>query len=206
MSDPDDVDEIGRSIRRMNEGHGYGGIFNHANEADKRNVELYTANEWCKSIRAEFGLVVEEPKLNPHDPPDCFVTFEGECLGVELVQLIEENHKGRASRDETPYGGKLFEDMQWSEKRLVSRLNEVIQKKGAQYGKTKKHIDVLLIHTAETWLNPRQAKTWLANIRLMRHANISNGFLLFEYEPGRGVDHWPLIYLFGDKLHDLNEC
>jgi hypothetical protein len=196
--DPDDTDDLSRWGEIMNKAHGYGGVFNYETADDKAIVELSTAREWCESIAAEFSLTVGEPEHNPDDPPDCYVTVEGQRLGVELVQLVEPEHKRRAAKDETPYAGQLFQDMQWSKERLVLKLNEVVQKKGNKYKLRGARIDVLLVHTAETWLSSSQAREWLADVQIKPHPNIASAYLLFEYEPGRDVQHWPVIGLFGD--------
>ncbi|WP_340161170.1 hypothetical protein [uncultured Hoeflea sp.] len=198
MIDPDDSDDLNRWVGIMNKAHGYGGVFNHETPADKVTVELSTCREWCESIATEFGLSVGEPEHNPNDPPDCFVTVDGQRLDVELIQLVEAEHKQRATNDETPHAGQLFLDMQWSKERLISRLNDVLKKKGDKYERKGKRIDVLLIHTAETWLNSTQAGEWLADVVMERHPNIASVFLLFEYEPGQGMQRWPVFWLYGD--------
>lgn len=200
MVDSNDKNDHSRWVEIMNMAHGYGGVFNYKTTADKAIVELSTCREWCRSIATEFGLTVGEPKHNPNlnDPPDCYVTVEGQHFGVELVQLVESAHKQRAAKDETPHAGQLFLDMQWSKDRFISKLNEVLKRKGDKYRKGGHCVDVLVIHTAETWLNSTQAREWLADVEIERHPNIASAFLLFDYEPGRGVQHWPVFWLCGD--------
>ncbi|TSD87387.1 hypothetical protein FFK22_017985 [Mycobacterium sp. KBS0706] len=202
MIDSDEVDQLRQWINRWikigNRAHGYAGVFNYENADDKVTVELNTAREWCRSIVAEFGLTVGDPERNHDDPPDCYVSVGGQRLGVELVQLIESEHKRRAAKNETPHAGQLFHDMQWSKPRLASKLNEVIQKKGNKYEKNGKSIDVLLIHCAEPWLSSGQVRDWLADIQMGPHPNIASTFLLLDYEPGRNVEYWPVFRLYGD--------
>ena len=182
-----------------NKSNGYGGVFNHGNKADdKVIVELSAAREWCKSIAAEFGVTVDEPEHNPNDPPDCYVSVNGQNLGVELRELVEREHKKRAAKGETPYAGQFFLDTQWSKERLVSKLNETIQEKGEKYKRKSKRIDVLLIHTDEPWLSSSQACEWLSGTQIEPHPNIARASLLFSYVPGRGVEHWPVLWLYGD--------
>ncbi|WP_170459759.1 hypothetical protein [Ruegeria arenilitoris] len=204
MTNPDDSEELCRWARIMNKSHGYGGVFNHETTEDKAIVEVSTANEWRRAVASEFGLAVGEPEQNPHDPPDCFVQFSGRRLSVELVQLINPNHKRRASNGESPYMQPLFEDMQWTKCRLISELNELIRNKGEKYQQPGIQIDVLLIHTAETWLRFDTAKEWLDTISIRPHRNIANAFLLFEYEPGRGTKCWPVSFLYGDLISEKN--
>jgi hypothetical protein len=198
LAEPDDLAGLNRWVEIMNKGHGYGGIFNHQTDADKRIVELSTCREWCSSMAAEFSLVVGEPELSPIDPPDCWVKIEGRVLGVELVQLVELKHKKRAAKGESPYSGKLFQDMQWSKERFSSRLNEELKKKGGKYAKVGKCVDVLLVHTAEPWLTSIDAGKYLAEIQIEPQSNIASAFLLFDYEPGRESRRWPVFWLYGD--------
>jgi len=200
MAEDDKNDDLERYVRLLNKGHGYAGIFNYDNSDDKRMVEKFTIEEWRTSIKAEFGIEMDAPKPNPNDPPDFFVAIKDQRLTVELVQLVEQEHKRRATKDETPFAGQLFSDMQWSEERLLAKLHDVIFKKGEKYKKAGVEIDVLLIHTAETWLNPTAAREWIENGTINKFPSIRSVFLLFEYEPGRGVDHWPVVPVYGKLI------
>lgn len=198
MIDPDDMNELNRWVEIMNKTNGYGGAFNRRTPADKAIVEVDTTREWCESIAAEFGITVGEPVHNPDDPPDCYVAVDGQSLAVELRELVEEEHKQRAAQGETPYAGRFFLDTQWSKERLASKLNEIIQNKGNKCRSQGKIMDVLIIHSDEPWLTSRQAHQWLSSINVEPHPSISNAFLLFTYEPGRDVEHWPVLWLYGD--------
>ncbi len=198
MIDPNDSEELARWADIRNKTNGYGGVFNYQTAADKVVVEISTAREWCRSIAAEFGWTVGEPEHNADDPPDCYVSVDGQNLGVELRQLVEREHKQRAANGETPYAGQLFLDAQWSKDRLVSKLIEAIQEKGRKCERRGKTVDVLLIHTDEPWLTSRQARKWLRDAQIDPHPSIASAFLLFNYEPGRGTQHWPVLWLYGD--------
>jgi len=201
MTNSDDENDLLRWVRIFNKSKGYGGVFNHENSSDKAIVEISTARDWCNSISAEFGYSFGEPRHNADDPPDCYVDFEGRQLGIELVQLIEQDHKHRASKDETPYAGQLYKDMQWSCDRLGASLCEIIAKKGKKYLKCEVQIDVLVIHTAELWLTSEQVNKWLKDIQIQEHSNITSAYLLMDYEPGRGVRHWPVFRLYDNLLN-----
>jgi hypothetical protein len=204
VTDLDDVDDFSHWIRLMNKNSGYGGGFNYDTPDQKRIIELSTAMQRRKAVAAEFDLKVGVPQHNPNDPPDCFVEFEGKRLGLELVQLVAQDHRERAATGETPYQGQLFLDMQWTKERLVSKLNQVLHLKGSKY--EEKQIDILVIFTAEPWLTSDQARLWLVDTEVNRQTSISNACLLFDYEPGHhdpaGTSrHWPIIWLYGNMIH-----
>ena len=200
MTDNEEPDYYTYWMNLMNKSHGYGGIFNHRKQPqqDKHIVELSTAREWQKSISAEFGLVVGDPKINTDDPPDCFVLIAGHQVGVELVQLVDKDHKFRSTGGETPYAGNLFTDMQWSFDRFKAALEAEIQKKGEKYKKRELRIDTLVIHTAEPWLEVERAEEWLKVINIQPHMSIGCAFLLFDYRPNAARSrHWPVFRLYG---------
>jgi hypothetical protein len=203
MTDQDDTEGLKRWEGIMNKNRGYGGAFNHNTPEDKIIVERATAEEWCRAIAAEFDLQVGRLEHNPTDPPDCFADFDGRRIGVELVQLITQNHLERAAQKESPHAGSLFSDMQWTPDRFSHQLNEVLNTKGAKYAAKRLQIDVLVIHTTEPWLTSNQARGWLSETEVAGHPSISNAFLLFDYEPGYhdpagASQHWPVIWLYGD--------
>jgi hypothetical protein len=204
MAESDDGDSLKRWARIMSKGHSYAGVFNYENSEDKGIVELSTVEEWCRSILAEYGLEVDALIPNHDDPPDFFVTIEGQQRGVELVQLVDQENKMRAVKEETPFAAQLFIDMQWSRERFLSKLKDVLAKKGEKYGKYNLYIDVLLIHTAEPWLTSCQAQAWLDSTEIEPHPSIGAVYLLFEYEPGGGVDHWPVLMVYGDVPRGAN--
>lgn len=197
MAEEDKNNDLERVILRMNKGHGYAGVFNSDNSDDKRIVEEFTIEEWRRSIKAEFGIEIDSVLPNPDDPPDFFVTIKGQRMTVELVQLVEQEHKRRAAKNETPFAGRLFLEMQWSRDRFISKLNDVIFEKREKYKKIGLEIDVLLIHTGEPWLRSTQAKEWIEDGTINKYPSIRSVFLLFDYEPSRCVDHWAVICIYG---------
>jgi hypothetical protein len=193
VTDNEELDYYTYWMNLMNKSHGYGGIFNSGRpKQDTHIVELSTAREWQKSISAEFGLVVGDPKINTDDPPDCFVLIAGHQVSVELVQLVDLEHKSRSTHGETPYAGNLFTNMQWSSERLKAALEAKIQEKGEKYKKRELRIDTLVIHTTEPWLEVEQAEEWLKVINIEPHMSICSAFLLFDYRPNAARSrHWP---------------
>ncbi|GGA22656.1 hypothetical protein [Neptunicoccus cionae] len=198
MAEDDNDDDLECWIGLFNKGHGYAGIFNSDDNDAQRVVEKFTIGEWRNSMKAEFGIEMDEPQPNPNDPPDFSVAIKDQEFAVELVQLVEQEHKIRAAKGETPFAGQLFSDMQWSEERLLAKLHDVISKKEKKYRKAEVEIDVLLIHAAEPWLNSTEARKWIEGGTINKFPSIHSVFLLFEYEPSSGLDHWPVVPVYGE--------
>lgn len=192
-----DGEDYSRLARQWNRGHGYSGVFNSETEADKAIVEAMTVDEWRLSIERHFGWKIDSVVRNVADPPDFFVRTNGTEIGVELVQLVEADHKLRADKTETPYAGRLFQDMQWTRERFLQKVTDLIGQKGEKYLRNNVEIDVLLIHTAEPWLWSRDVAAWLDGITFTHPPSIRSVALLMDYEPGRGDDTWPLFLLTG---------
>lgn len=203
MSDDETNDDLGRWVRIVNKGHGYAGVFNYENSDDKQIVEISTIEEWRKSVLAEFGIEMATPRANPQDPPDFFVSIADRELKVELVQLVDQDLKKRATKGETPFAGQLFRDARWSKEKFLEKLKEVIDKKGRKYSARGLEVDVLLIHTAEPWLTSIAARRWLTAEAIEAHPSIRSAFLLFEYEPGN-AKHWPIIAVYGDPFQGIS--
>jgi hypothetical protein len=87
--------------------------------------------------------------------------------------------------------------MQWSEYRFEKKINDVILKKSKRYASQSLNVDVLLVHTAEPYLNSHQVTDWLQKISIKRPPNILSAFLLMDYEPCSKNDNWPLFELYG---------
>lgn len=92
------------------------------------------------------------------------------------MQLIEAEHKKRAAKGETPHSGKLFDDTQWSEERFVLKINDIIRDKSKKYERNNVRIDVLVIYTAEPWLNKQGVEAWLKNSVIEIRSNIPTIF------------------------------
>jgi hypothetical protein len=182
----------------FNQANGYAGVFAHRDADDKALMELSTAEEWHRAMLEKFDVQMGAPVLNPNDPPDCLVEFEGGSVSVELVQLISAEHIKRASKGESQHAGKLFEDTQWSRDRFKSAVEFLICQKGNKYQRKDFAVDVLLIHTAEPWLMPGDVSDWLEQITVLPHSNIANVFLLVSYAPGSVSETWPLFRDYGE--------
>ena len=175
---------------------GYAGIFNHQRGVvEKHEMERGVALEWIKASSLEFGCSFSGLEHGA-DPPDFTTIMNGQKVSVELVQFVNERHKKRSIKGESAYHGKLFQDMQWTKLRFLTELQRTIRKKEEQYLEAMIKIDMLVIHSSETWLSAGDVDSWLAAFEYSGFRNIQSVFLLLDYQPGWSQDHWPVFKVF----------
>lgn len=131
------------------------------------------------------------------------MTVGTEELGVELVELVDGSMLARSK-----YTGRnsfndisMFNDAQWDSDRFFRDVNKVIDGKSSKYVAREILIDVLLIYSAEPWLDPEDVEGWLSKQSISPRDGIKSAFLLLEYDPGYAQKHgrcWPLFKLYGE--------
>jgi hypothetical protein len=193
----EEEDHLRYWIETFRRANGYASDYHRRDSRDKAIIELTNANEWSRSMLAEFGIDLGEAHNNPNDPPDAFFVWAGRGIGVELVELVEKSHKERAISGQSPYRGRLFLDSQWNAERFRVEVQRRIDAKGERCARKGIIADALVIHTAEPWLISEDAREWVNRAPFASHPNVSNAFLIFRYE-GSGHDHRPLLRLYGD--------
>lgn len=174
----------------------YTGVFNHEGGViEKQDMEYCVVNEWMKAASCVFGYSFDNLGLGG-DPPDFRVSMDGEKVSVELTQLVNEEHKKRNINGKSPFHGRLFQDMQWTPERFLEELRSSLEKKNRKYCRSGRKFDVLVIHTAETWLEPERVKNWIEALEPTDFAAFGSAYLLFDYRPSWSQEHWPVFRLF----------
>ena len=194
--------------RVINLRNGYASVYASETDTQKAIVEQLTALDWCQSMRELFDIELSNLQTNCSDPPDIWVWYGENRLGVELVEFVDGDHLARAKSRrpkniehppvslESPYSGKLFVDSQWTRNRFIEKLQAVIANKSIRYTEKGVVIDVLLIHTDEPWLEAGNVELWLSDGLIVPPENIVAGFLMFSYRPGEKPGY-PLFHIFG---------
>ena len=170
-------------------------------EDDKRTVERGVIEEWSRSMEQEFGASIIDVVRPENDPPDFHACVNGSQHAIELVELVDETAKKRAihakqGRSEAP----RFEDLQWDSRRFAAEAQKLIDDKQRSYEKRQIAIDVLVIHSAEPWLQAAQVRQWLPSLGFKAPSMIARAHLLLDYAPEEDQEHWPLIQLFGQQF------
>lgn len=195
-------DELRRVLAMMNK-RGHAHEFATETALDRKIMERMTAQEWARSIRAKFGVVISAIENNDPDPPDCIATLNGTPLSIELTELVDSAilhaiAQARKRGETVSASDQLFDQAQWTRERLKAWLDNRIASKNASY-QDRLVVDTLIIHTAETWLSPFDVETWLNVIPFEPKPNIRSVFLLMTYDPSYSTC-WPMFRLYDGFL------
>lgn len=184
---------------RIKEARGHARAFARETPEDLAIVERSTAKEWAKSVRDRFGLNVSGivSNLEATGVPDCFGRLDGNAIGIELTelvdgQLIDDIRMGAISSAHT---GNGFFRSQWDVARFAAFLIAAIEKKHAKYQRNGERVDVLILHSDETWLDPFNVDRWLRWRLPGPGPCIGSAYFLLTYHPGYS-QNWPVFRLF----------
>ena len=201
-------DEFNKELRRwacLMTKRGNAGTFARETAGDRALVEQATAQEWARSLSAEYRIKITNIRNNPDDPPDCIGTLNNAEIGIELTELVRGEIFGRINylQDQGRYATAarhLFPYAQWDELIFHSELGKRLENKGHAYRNRKEPIDALVIYSGEHWLLPENVQDWLTDFQPPKSDKILNAFFLLDYRPD-GTPHWPIFPLYGPLTH-----
>jgi hypothetical protein len=202
MDSEDDLNGLRRWVRIMND-RGHASMFARETPDDLAIVERLTAQEWCKAVRAKYGLNADgvESNQDPKGVPDCLAYIDGARVSLELTelvdgQLLDQIRDAKANgQNLSAYEGEGFVRSQWDMSRFVQALTECIRKKDQKYQRNSNEVDVLIIHTDEPWLSPGKIDEYLLQSEFKPTKTIHSAYLLMTYVPGYS-ENWPVFRLF----------
>ena len=198
------LDEIAAAMEKAGPGSMFA-VPNHSKEW-RRIVELQTAAEFVRSAACKWGISLSDLQNSDDDPPDCYAQLCGKTVGIELTELTDKRRRARVARD---YGSdpkhdqhaQRWDESQWDLERFERELNAAIAKKGANYARQGRFIDILVIHSDEPWLRSAEVEAWLSEMSIVSHGSIRSAFLLFTYDPDQ-PEFWPVCKIYGDFAVD----
>lgn len=177
---------------------------------DKDALERDATKEFARSLRAAFGITLTAIKSRLPPTPDCSAICNGREISIELVELVDPKLLSCIATERRTTGrqisshDELFSAAQWTPERLLAELSRHLDNKNCKRKTANQAADVLLIYTAEPWLE-------LATVRAALHAHgfnkrpfLLSAFFMMSHFPGYGGDdpHWPIFNLFGDIQTD----
>jgi hypothetical protein len=129
------------------------------------------------------------------------VDIDGVRISIELTELVDgqllhQIRKAKANGQRlSAYEGEGFVRSQWDKSRFLQALNECIAKKNVNYQNNGNKINILVIHTDEPWLSPRQIEEYLPQCEFKPPRTIEKAYLLLSYVPVYS-ENWPVFRIF----------
>ena len=207
--------EFDRLVDLMNT-RGHASSLARETPADLRLLEWSIVMDWIDALQAERQLELEGPQLelegphsNPNDPPDCWVEYRGNRIGVEVVELVKDEilaAVARARKDGrriTSHHSPLFQSAIWSKEQFLAKLTSLMEKKDQKYQRNCHEIDVLLVATGEPYLSASDVSDWLTDLEGCTLRAIKSVYLMLDYQPGYPTGHHPIFFVSGKKLENL---
>ncbi len=127
-------------------------------EANKKIVDRGIVQDFAKSLKLAFGIVISDIENRPPDEPDCMAMFDGRSISIELTELVRGKLRhniasARKAGCEISTNSELFNEAQWNSTDLASEVRSLLDIKNKKREKTEP-ADILLIHSDEPWLYP----------------------------------------------------
>ena len=190
----DDYHELWPWIDAVNK-RGISGLYTRdCGNAISEDLQL---SSWMDAVEAK-GERVTEPSRNPKDPPDFWVKLDGNRIGVEVTELVDQEFLSHNEKSpEAPWDtshGVGFERSFWTEEKFAERVGVCIRKKGDKYTRNRKNIDVLAIVCGECGLYERDVQNWLPNVTFPKFQCIGRVDLVLNYRAG-ALGYHPVFWL-----------
>ena len=178
------------------------------------SMEVDATRDWAKEMNKRgHSIPICRIKGNRDDPPDVFAEMDGEKIGVEVIELVDE--AAIRKYPEIPWfeePGPHFLDqiaslprppilVVWGLDNFQKRLNEIVlDKEGKAREKDKRDgkdrslsKQFLLIVTDEPWLDEATLSGYLKTIKPQQSRNFEGIYVMGSYVPADGEGHYPVF-------------
>lgn len=153
---------------------------------DKPVGEMGIAREVLEAAKLE----VTDLRSLDEDPPDCEAMLNGQFSGIEVTELVHRPTLERSikavrqrARGEEPRKPEAY--FNWDRDDLVDALQKLLDVKNSKPPVRSYERYVLVIHTAEFFLDSNTVERFLQDARFSSGL-ITRAFLGLEYEPDKG--------------------
>ncbi len=206
--------EAMKRIENMDRKRGHASYW-HAEREFQEPMEVFASRCWAEEMnRRSHSIRICEIEVNRNDPPDVFAEMDGEKIGIEVTELVDEQaineHPTIPQLVEMVEPGphaldKLPQPMppKWPLEKFERRLREIVQCKEEKMGKKHKRNgkdnslsrQFLLIVTDEDYLLDDEATLpeYLKTIKLQRPKNFSGVYIMGSPD---GEGHCPVFDVF----------
>ena len=205
MTDEDRIVERLKRIESMNRKRGHATCW-HAENKFQGPMEVFAARCWAEEMnRRGYQINIHTIRKNPETYPDCLAEMDGEKIGIEVTELVDED-----AIDEPPKIPPLVElveprphaldklpqpmPLEWSSDKFERSLNKIVQRKDERVKDSSLSKQFLLIVTCEPSLDEATLSEYLKTIKLQRPQNFDGVYIMGSYVPDPdGEGHYPVF-------------
>ena len=205
MTDEDRIAEGLKRIESMNRKRGHATCW-HGEREFQGPMEVYATRCWAEEMNKRGCQIdIDTIRKNPETYPDCLAEMDGEKIGIEVTELVDEEAIDEhpkipplvAPVEPGPHAlDKLPQPMppEWPSNKFERCLNKRVQSKDERVKDGSLSKQFLLIVTDEPWLDEATLSEYLETIRLQRPRYFDGIFVMGSYVPdGEGRGHHPIF-------------
>ncbi len=156
----------------------------------KRRKEIKVVELLVESMQADGISEFAEPRNSSADPPDCVaVDAQGRSIAIEVTEFVSRRAVERNERERNALNPQwVYRD--WRSEEIGPEITRILREKDACVLKGGPHARfVIVIHCAEPVITSDVTYEALNSVRVGGLVQISDAFLLLQYEAGLG--RWP---------------
>ena len=174
----------------------------HADNKNQGPMEVGATKDWADEMnRRGWQIDICTIRKNSEPYPDCTAVMDGEKIGVEVVELVDENAIKEHPENPRYEGPEQFLrefsiplPPEWPIQKFEKYLREKVCHKDLRVKDGSLSKQFLLIVTDEPRLDEVTLDEHLKTIKLQRPQNFDGVFVMTSYVPdGRGHGHHPLF-------------
>ena len=205
MTDEERIVEGLKRIENKNRKRGHATCW-HAENEFQGPMEVFATRAWAEEMnRQGCQINICTIRKNTERYPDCLAEMDGEKIGVEVTELVDENaikeHPKIPPLVEPVEPGphaldKLPQPMppEWSSDKFEQRLNEIVQRKDRRVKDGSLSKQFLLIVTCEPYLDEETLSGYLKTIKLQQPWHFDGVYVMGSYMPDPdGEGHYPVF-------------
>ena len=193
-----------KRIENMNRKRGHATCW-HAENEFQGPMEVFATRCWAEEMNKRGRQIdIDTIRKNPETYPDCLAEMDGEKIGIEVTELVDEEAIDEhpkipplvvtADRPGSCALDKLPQPMPpgWPLDKFERCLNKRVQRKDERVKDGSLSKQFLLIVTCEPWLDEATLSAYLKTIELQRPQNFDGVYIMGSYMPDPdGEGHYP---------------
>lgn len=176
----------------------------HADNEFQGPMEVGAVIDWAKEMNKRgWQIDICTIKKNCEPYPDCIAEMNGEKIGVEVTELVDEDAI-RGHPENPHYEGpeQFMSEFQspmppkWPFEKFERCLRKIVCRKDKRTRDSSLAKQFLLIVTDEPWLDEATLADHLSTVKLQRPRHFDGVYVMMSYVPnpaGKGHGHHPVF-------------